>query len=50
MHGSSHDGMVLSSLRPSLEPALIRVKHFIFEWATNLFARGVYNFDMFICP
>ena len=38
MHGSSHEGMVLSSLRSLILRALIRVKQRVVGWASSVFA------------
>ena len=38
MHGSSHEGMVLSGVRSLMLPTSIRVKQQVVGWASSVFA------------
>ena len=38
MHGSSHEGMVLSHLQSLMLPTLIKVKQWVVWWTSSVFA------------
>jgi hypothetical protein len=50
VHGSSYEGMVLSSLQSLLILMLIRVKQGIVEWASSVFTNACICFIVSVCP
>ena len=40
MHGSSHEGMVLSAVWSLMLLALIRIKQWVVGWASSVFANA----------
>lgn len=40
VHGSSHDGLVLSGVRLLVLPAFFIVKHFVVVWANKMFGNA----------
>jgi hypothetical protein len=42
VHGSSHDGLVMSMIRSMCFLAFIDVKHLVVVWANSLFANSLF--------
>ena len=50
MHGSNHEGMVLSGVRSLMLPVLIRVKQQVMGWTSSVFASKCIFFIVSGCP